>query len=326
MLDDPLTPREGKAVSATVGTMNFGGRTPEPDAQRIVARALERGVRVFDVANVYGDGRAESVLGRSLGQDRARVLIATKVGLLRVPSNGDRGKKAEGLAPERVLAALDESLTRLATDYVDLYYLHAPDPNVPLVETLDALKVLLAKGSIRAWGMSNYASWEIVEANQLADRLAMPRPRVSQVLYNLLVRQLEIEYFRFAERHPIHTTVYNPLAGGLLAGKHARGAPEKGTRFDKNRMYLERYWSDRFFDRVDAYASLAREAGLSLVELAYGWLATRSAVDSVLVGPGTLEHLDQALDAIARPLAPELVTRVDALHRAAEGTDARYAR
>jgi aryl-alcohol dehydrogenase-like predicted oxidoreductase len=146
-------------------------------------------------------------------------------------------------------------------------------------------------------------------------------------MYNLLVRQIEIEYAGFTRAHAIHTTVYNPLAGGLLSGKHARGAaPTRGSRFDKNRMYEGRYWSDRFFDLVDAYTAVAREAGMSLVELSYAWLAAQPHVDSILVGPATVEHLDAALDACTRTLAPEVRAQVDAVHRSYLGTDASYVR
>ncbi len=321
-LEDLLAPRPaGAPVSIALGTMNFGKRTKEDEARRIVARALERGVRVFDTANAYGDGTAERILGRALGRDRARVLVATKVGLRR------REGRAEGLAPARVLASIDESLDALGVDAIDLLYLHAPDPRVPIDETLDALAQAIAAGKVRAWAVSNFASWEILEAIHAARARGMAGPRVSQVLYNLLVRQIEIEYLRFAKKHAVHTTVFNALAGGLLSGRHARDArPAKGSRFDGNRMYLERYWSDRFFDRVDGYAAIARDAGRSLVELAYGWLAAREGVDSILVGPSTVEHLDAAIDAIARPLSADTLAAIDRLHRDAEGTDARYAR
>lgn len=326
-LETLLAPRAvGAPVSIALGTMNFGKRTKEDEARRIVARALERGVRVFDTANVYGDGTSERILGRALrlglGRDRARVLVATKVGLRR------REGRAEGLAPDRVLASIDESLDALAIDHIDLLYLHAPDPRVPIDETLDALGRAISAKKIGAWAVSNFASWEILEAIHAARARALPPPRVTQVLYNLLVRQIEVEHLRFARKYALHVTVFNALAGGLLSGKHTRESrPAKGSRFDGNRMYLERYWSERFFERVDAYAAIARDLGLSAVELAYRWLAAREGVDSILVGPGTVEHLDAAIDAVeGAPLAADALTAIDRLHRDAEGTDARYAR
>lgn len=311
----------GAPVTVALGAMNFGKRTPAAEAERIVARALERGVTFFDTADAYADGESERILGRALRGARDRVIVATKVGAGRV------GGKPEGLSRAVILKAIDESLARLSTDHVDVYYLHVPDHAVPLEESLDAMSELARAGKIRALGVSNYASWQILDMMALADAGRAPRPVVSQVMYNLLVRQIEIEYAAFTRRHPIHTTVYNPLAGGLLSGRHARGAAaEKGSRFDKNRMYQGRYWSERFFDLVDAYAEVAREEGTSLVDLSYAWLAGRPHVDSILVGPASVAHLDAALDAVGRTLSPAAGERIDAIHRAYLGTDASYVR
>jgi aryl-alcohol dehydrogenase-like predicted oxidoreductase len=304
-----------------LGTMNFGKRTPAAEAERIIARALERGVTVFDTANAYADGASERILGRALAPVRDRVIVATKVGAARAAG------KPEGLSRAAVLRAIDESLARLGTGHVDVYYLHVPDHAVPLAETLAAVGELIEAGKVRALGVSNFAAWQILEMMALWHSGRGPRPVVSQVMYNLLVRQIEVEYVGFTRAHTVHTTVYNPLAGGLLTGRHERGAaPVKGSRFDKNRMYEGRYWSPRFFDLVDAYAAVAKEAGMSLVELSYAWLAAQPHVDSILVGPATMEHLDAALDACARALPPEVGGRIDAIHRAYLGTDASYVR
>jgi aryl-alcohol dehydrogenase-like predicted oxidoreductase len=301
--------------------MNFGRRTPEPEAARIVARAFERGLLLFDTANVYGDGESERILGRALRGKRPKCLVATKVGLSGIPA------RREGLSSAAVLQAIDASLSRLGTDYIDVYYLHAPDPAVPIEETLEALRRVLDAGKARAWGVSNYASWQILEMMRLADERGMPRPLLSQVLYNALIRQVEIEYVPFTARYPIHTTVYNPLAGGLLGGKHAKSNVEQGSRFDKNRMYLRRYWTDRFFEQVAALAALAKEEGMELVRLAYAWLASRTGVDSILVGPGDVMQLDAAIDGCASALSPTaLATKIDDISYAFAGTDAKSAR
>jgi aryl-alcohol dehydrogenase-like predicted oxidoreductase len=319
---DPWLSKRAADVPAllVVGCMNFGGRTKAGDSKAIVERAVERGLRCFDTANMYGNGESERLVGRALAKvPDAR--IATKVGLL--PVKG----RPEGLAPERVLRAVDESLDRLGRPSVELLYLHAPDRATPLGETLGAIAELLQSGRIRHFGVSNYAAWELVELMQLCDARGMPRPRTSQVLLNLAIRQIEIEYVRFAASYGLHTTVYNPLAGGLFARPLQLDAPPPpGSRFETNRRYRDRYWSERLFTFADACRALAAEAGLTLVDLAYGWLAEHPGVDSILAGPGTVAHLDAAVDALRQPLPPALVTRVAALQRAFDGTDASYAR
>jgi aryl-alcohol dehydrogenase-like predicted oxidoreductase len=318
--DSWLIPRSAQApATLVVGTMNFGRRTPAPEAERVIARALDRGLRFFDTANVYCEGESERILGRALYGKRQQARIATKVGI------GNLSKR-EGLAPARVQAALDESLQRLGTDRVDLYYLHAPDPQTPIEETIGALERARAAGKILAWGMSNYASWQICDALHLCRQRGWEAPRVSQVLYNLLVRQLDLEYFAFANRFGVHTTVYNPLAGGLLAGKGLDRQIEPGSRFDKNSMYQRRYLSDRLFELARAYMALARDAGLTPVQLAYAWTAQRPGVDSILLGPADVQQLDAGIEGAATPLVPELVAKVDEIHRSYLGTDVSYAR
>jgi aryl-alcohol dehydrogenase-like predicted oxidoreductase len=301
--------------------MNFGKRTPEAESERVVRRALERGIVVFDTANVYVDGSSERILGRALGRDRERVVVATKVGMNRA------GRDVEGLSPEAMERALAGSLERLGTDRVDVYYLHAPDHATPIERTLERMHALVDSGRVRAWGVSNYAAWQILDMDRIADARGLARPVVSQVLYNALHRQLDIEYFAFTRRHPIHTTVYNPLAGGLLSGAHTFDAsPDKGSRFDENAVYRRRYWTRAMFDRVEALRAVAHDDGRSLVELSYAWVASRPDIDSILVGPASVGQLDRAIDAIARPLSGEALARIDELGRTWSGTDTAYVR
>jgi aryl-alcohol dehydrogenase-like predicted oxidoreductase len=314
-----------KRTAIRLGTMNFGKRTPADESERILRRALELDIRHFDTANVYNDGESERILGRVLGPARGTVEIATKVGLARA------GGAAEGLSRAAVERAIDESLGRLATDYVDLYYLHAPDHRTPIEETMDALARLFETKKIRAWGVSNYASWQILEMNALADARRMPRPATSQVLYNLLIREIEIEYLGFTKRFPIHTTVYNPLAGGLLSGRYrpeefARPPERRGTRFEANKMYRGRYWSARMFELTEALKPVAQGEGMTLVELAYAWVAGRPGVDSVLVGPTTVAQLDAAVDACKKGIPETGLTRIDVIWAAHTGTDTHYVR
>ncbi|MGH7284062.1 MAG: aldo/keto reductase [Polyangiaceae bacterium] len=317
-----LRPRSaGERALVSVGTMNFGKRTPATEAHRMVHRAIERGCTLFDTANAYEGGESEKILGAALKEKRGSdVMIATKVGF------GRTGGKLEGLSRAAIERAIDGSLSRLGVDVVDLYYLHVPDYETPIEESLAALFDLISRGKIRHFGVSNFASWQMLEIFRICDDAKQERPAVSQQLYNLLIRQLDIEYFKFTKKHPIHTTTYNALAGGLLARPHVKEDVTKGSRFDKNALYQKRYWSDHFFSFKSALEDVANEAGMSLVDLAYAWLANRSGVDSILVGAGTVLQFDQAVDAVAKNLDDSLMKKIDELSIAFAGTDATYAR
>jgi len=298
-----------------VGTMNFGRRTPEKEARMIIDLAIERGATFFDTANMYCDGDSERILGRAVANRRSAVKIATKVGAWR----------KEGLSKQRILAAIDESLERLKTDYVDVYYFHSPDHSTPFTESLEAISDLFSKGKIRAWGISNYAAWQLIEINALCDARNLPRPAYSQVLYNLLIRQIEIEYLPCVRQHPIHTTVFNPLAGGLLARPVTPLVPA-GSRFEANPLYRKRYWSSGMHELTRKMQQVADAVGVTLVTLAYAWLLKRPGVGSVLTGPASLAHFEAALDAIHVTLPEEAVVAADAAYCQFTGSEVSYAR
>jgi aryl-alcohol dehydrogenase-like predicted oxidoreductase len=309
-----------RRVSIHLGAMNFGKRTGETEAVRIIHRALERGVDMIDTANAYNDGESERIVGRAL-RGRPEVRVATKVGFGRV--NG----RPEGLSQERIRVALDESLDRLGVAQVAVYYLHVPDSRTPLGESIDAMHAAMEAEKVGAFGMSNYASWQMLEAIHHCERNQKPRPAIAQQLYNLLIRQLDVEYFRFADTYRLPTVVYNALAGGLLSGRYTvESAIERGSRFDGNKLYQGRYWSTAMRRHVEALAKVASEEAMALGDLAYAWLASRQEVSAVLIGPATLSHLDQALDAFDKKVSVEGLATIEALHREFTGTDTRYAR
>lgn len=310
----------------TLGCMNFGRRTPEDESQRIIDRALDAGMRVLDTANAYNAGESERVVGRALARMspslRAEVQVHTKIGFGRIDG------KPEGLSGAAIRRAVDESLARLAIERIDVYYLHVPDRSTPIEESLSAMAELHRAGKIAAIGVSNYGSWEILEMFAICDGLGVPRPAISQVIYNVLIRQIEIEYLRFAAKYHVHTTVYNPLAGGLLARADDREAgPPAGSRFATNSIYTGRYWTPGMHAAAAELRAAAADQGVSSIELAYRWLRDRPGVDSVLVGPASVAHLDDALAAWSGPPLPaELTTRADEIHASMVSTDARYAR
>jgi aryl-alcohol dehydrogenase-like predicted oxidoreductase len=319
-ISDWTSPRAaGAPPLLALGTMNFGKRTSEADARRIIDAAEQHGITLLDTANVYNEGESERIVGRAIAGRRHAFVVASKVGLAR------QGKEAEGLRQARVVAACDESLARLGTDYLDIYYLHAPDHRTPIEDTLEGIATLHKSGKIRAWAVSNYASWQILEMLRACERSGLDKPVMSQVIYNLLIRQLEHEYFKFTAKYGIHSTIYNPLAGGLLTGRYRSGSKwEAGSRFDANSMYQRRYWTDRLLTLVEGYAKIA--APLDLVTFSYAWVAGRPGVDSILIGPGSLEHLEAAVRGCQQELSPELRKRVDEVHYAYVGSDATYAR
>lgn len=301
-------------MTLAVGTMNFGRRTPEPEARRIVEVALARGLTQFDTANLYGDGDSERILGRALGPRRSDVQLTTKVGAWR----------NEGLSHRRIVASLGESLERLGTDHVEALLLHAPDDLTPIDQTLDGIAEALSSGRAKAWGVSNHAAWRIAELNHRCAQRGLPAPSHSQVLYNLAVRQLDLEYFAFTRAHPITTTVYNPLAGGLFA--HLGQPLASNARLKVNGLYKRRYGSQAMTHLAQQFESVARDAGLTLITLAYAWLNSRPGVDVVLVGPASVAHLEAALEAQAVTLTSATLERIDELHREFSGTEASYAR
>ncbi|HVX66919.1 MAG TPA: aldo/keto reductase, partial [Bryobacteraceae bacterium] len=217
------------------GTMTFGGQTDEGEAERIVGCALDAGVNFFDTANIYNHGASERIIGKLLKGRRHTVVLASKV-----RSRMGEAPNQCGLSRAAILKAVDESLTRLGTDYLDLYYLHMPDYGVPIEETLAAMDELVRAGKVRYPATSNYASWQVTQMLWVAERYNYQPAWIAQPMYNLLARGIEQEFLPMCREFGISTVVYNPLAGGLLTGKPRRDQPLPGTRFDNNPMYLDR--------------------------------------------------------------------------------------
>ena len=306
----------------TVGAMMFGKRTEQAEAQRIVDTALDRGLHFFDTANMYNDGESERVLGRALAGRRDRTVVATKVG------NWKRGTDArEGLSPDVIRKAIDESLERLGMEVVDIYYLHQPDYNTPVVDSLAAMVELVKAGKVRHVGISNYGGWQSLEILDLCDAHGWPRPVITQMIYNPLVRQLEYEYARFTQAHDLYLTVYNPLAGGLLTGKYASlQDDDSGWRSRNQTTYRDRYWSPRMFHGMMALNRIAESAHVSLTHLTLQYIARRPFVDNILLGPSTADQFNDGLAAFDTDIPDTVFAEVDTALTEFEGTDATYAR
>lgn len=292
---------------ACFGTMTFGSQVDEADAVRIVDRCFGAGINFFDTANVYNKGASESIVGKALKGRRGRAILASKVrGAM------GEGPGESGLSRAAIRRGIEDSLRRLQTDYLDLYYLHQPDYAVPLEESLEAMDQLVREGKVRYPACSNYSGWQVCRMLWIAEARGYKPITLTQPLYNLLARGIEPEYLPMTREFGVSTIVYNPLAGGLLTGKQKAGAPLPGTRFDNNQMYLNRYWHGAYFQAVEELVAVARAAGRSPVSLALNWLLHHTAADCVILGASRMDQLEENLKAMDEgPLAAGTVEACD---------------
>jgi aryl-alcohol dehydrogenase-like predicted oxidoreductase len=305
-----------------LGTMTFGAQTDEPTARSMIDLCLERGVNFLDTANVYNGGTTEEILGRILSGRRDRFVLASKVGI-----KNDQLLPESGLSRNAILTAIDNSLRRLKTNYLDLYYLHQPDYTVPLEESLAVMDELVRAGKIRAVGVSNYASWQVCRMLWLAERNGWQRIEAVQPMYNLIARGIEQELIPACAEFQVGIVPYNPLAGGLLTGKHQQQAPIPGTRFDRMPFYRDRYWNAVNFEAVQRLSEIAQSAGRSLTRLSLTWLLEQPQVTSVILGASRLEHLKDNLAALdEQPLSAETLAACDEVWASLRGVTPKYNR
>jgi aryl-alcohol dehydrogenase-like predicted oxidoreductase len=290
-----------------LGCNNFGMRIDEVQTQAVVTAALDAGITLFDTADVYGPATSEIFLGKALGKRRQDVVLATKFG---GPVGKDPAKA--GASRQWIMTAVEDSLRRLGTDYIDLYQHHWPDPDAPIDETLRALDDLVTQGKVRYIGNSNYAGWQIADADWTA--AGATRFVSSQNLYSLLERGVAAEVLPACERFGLGFLPYFPLASGLLSGKYRRGEPPpEGTRLAAWAETGAQAMSDANFDKVEALDAWARERGHSLLELAFAWLLGQPVVSSVIAGATTPEQVAANAATAAWQLTPEEVSEVTKL-------------
>lgn len=297
-----------KISRVSLGSTTFGDQLDYAGSCSVIDAALDHGINMIDTGNNYCGGESERVIGRWGAESGRRdsVLIGTKVDL----PVGD-GVNDAGASRYNIVRAAERSLKALRTDYIDIYYLHHPDRNTPLEETLDAMSTLVRSGKVRYIGFSNYSAWEACDMMWLAKNAGLVVPKVAQNVYNLLTRGLEDEFAYFLRKYQTGLVIYNPLAGGLLTGKHTRGHVAEGSRFN-SKMYQDRYWNDKNFDAIDVLKSVADEAGIPLTELAARWCISNDFVDSVMMGFSKLTQLEQNVAALERgPLSPEITAACD---------------
>jgi 1-deoxyxylulose-5-phosphate synthase len=310
--------RTGLQVSRLcLGTMTFGLQTDESTAVAILDRAAEGGIDFLDTSDAYplgGDlstrGITEEILGRWLRGKRDRFIVATKCFAQTGPAPFDRGNSRK-----HIMDAVDASLRRLQTDYIDLYQLHGYDTETPIDETLSALDDLVRAGKVRYTGCSNFLTYRLVRAIGRSETLGLARLDSVQPRYNLLFRQIEREMLPFCLEDGVGVIPYNPIAGGMLSGKHSRSAPPAdGTRFTLGTaggMYQNRYWHDRQFDTVDDLLQLADKAGTSLVTLSVAWVLANPAITAPIIGASRPDQLDASLAAVDFTLSDDLKQQLD---------------
>lgn len=301
-----------KVSTVGLGCNNFGMRIDAEQTRAVVHGALDAGINFFDTADVYGGSKSESFLGDALkGIDRDSVVIATKFAM---PLGREKGEGRQGASRRYIMSAVDASLTRLGTDYIDLYQQHRPDADTPIEETLRALDDLVTTGKVRYLGNSNFTGWQLADADWTARSEGLNRFVSAQNLYNLLDRRIEREVLPACEQFGLGMLPYFPLASGLLTGKYDRGQPApENTRLSGERGKIA--LTDANFDVVEKLAGFAAEHGRSLLELAMSWLAGNPLVSSVISGATRVEQVQANVDAVSWQLSAEERDEIHSLTR-----------
>jgi aryl-alcohol dehydrogenase-like predicted oxidoreductase len=311
-----------KVSKLSLGTMMFGGQTGEAEALSIMDYCYEQGLNFWDTADVYNAGESERIVGKALKGRREDIVLATKV----FYAFGDKLNN-RGLNRRHIMESIDGSLRRLNTDYVDLYYMHAPDYESSLEETLDTLSCLVRSGKVRYLGVSNFASWQIADILGLCELKGFVKPVISQNIYNLLLRDVEQELMPCLAAHKMGMAVYNPIAGGFLTGKYKNRETGTNTRFANQKNYVDRYWSEANFAAVEKFEAIAGEQGIGLLELALRWCINRLSVNTLVSGVSRLEQIKANIAALeTSALAPEAVAACDEVWNAMTGKRFAYNR
>lgn len=305
--------KSGLEVSVVgLGCNNFGWRLDIASARQVIFKALDLGITLLDTADMYGGaGGSESCIGQILGDRRKDVVLATKFG-----APMDQEGKLKGASRRYIMSAVEASLKRLKTDWIDLYQLHFPDPLTPLEETLRALDDLIRQGKVRYVGCSNLPAWQVVEAQWIARELGINRFVSSQDEYSLLERGVEQELIPALKAYGIGLLPYFPLASGLLTGKYRRGEPlPQGTRLAnvKGVEYFGRFFDEAKLEKVERLQGFAEARGHSIVELAFSWLVANPIVSSVIAGATSAEQVEQNAKSATWALTAAELAEVDKL-------------
>ncbi|MBT3659912.1 MAG: aldo/keto reductase [Rhodospirillaceae bacterium] len=307
----PLGSSGLKVSQLCLGAMNFGGRSTDAAAAKIVGMARDAGVNFIDTAESYAGGKSEEVLSKLIKRDRDSWVLATKLGSKAIKD----GPNQRGLSRAWMMDAIEGSLTRLKTDYIDIYYLHRADPGTPMEETLGAMGDLIAQGKVRYWGFSNFRAWKIADMVRLADSMGVPRPIIAQPYYSILYRAAEFEYLPACDAYGIGVVPYSPLARGVLTGRF--GTDPKAAKAAVADMPWAASYGDVFNEReLTAAAKVkarAEASGMTAGQFALNWVLANGIVTSVIAGPRTVAHWKDYLGAFDHPFGPDDEAFVDDL-------------
>ncbi|MGD0840312.1 MAG: aldo/keto reductase [Candidatus Acidiferrales bacterium] len=291
-----------------LGCNNFGNRVDLEGTRRVVHTALDLGITLFDTADIYGNkGGSETFLGQSLGARRKDIVLATKFGMAM-----DEAETLRGASRAYIMSAVEASLGRLGTDWIDLYQLHRPDPKTPIEETLRALEDLIQQGKVRYIGCSNLPAWQVVEAQWTARKIGSHAFISCQDEYSLIVREPDRELIPAAQAYGLGVLPYFPLAGGFLTGKYKRGQPmPAGARLNTAKHLADRYITDANWAIVESLENFCAQRGRTLLDLAIAWLAARPQISSVIAGATKPEQVEQNVRAAEWTLSAEELAEVD---------------
>jgi aryl-alcohol dehydrogenase-like predicted oxidoreductase len=301
--------RTGVKVSRLCfGTMSFGSTADEETSAAMFHRCREAGINFFDCANVYSAGRAEEILGELIAGCRDELVITTKVGI----TAGD-DVNAGGLSRRHITMAVEDSLQRLGTDHVDLYFFHKFDADAPIEESLRAVDDLVRQGKILYPAVSNWAAWQIAKALGISAREGLARFECIQPMYSLAKRQAEVEILPLAQAEQMGVIPYSPLGGGLLTGKYGVGQRPESGRLVENEMYMKRYSLEQYYETAERFAAHAQERGLHPATLAVAWVMAHPGVTAPIIGARNVEQLESSLAAVDVEMTPERRAEISAL-------------
>jgi len=303
--------RQGVRISRLcLGTMMFGGPTDESDSVRIIHRAIDDGINFVDTANVYNGGESERAVGKAIASRRDRVFLATKAG-----GNTGEGPNDRGGSRHNLLQAIEASLERLGTDYIDLYLLHQPDYATPLEETMSVLNDLVRDGKARYVGLSNHYAWRVCEALWVSDRRGLASVACVQPLYNIVNRDIEVELLPFCREHGVGTMVYSPVARGVLTGKYMPGGPlPEGSRAGRRdaRIHVTEL-REESMEVAEKIKPLADAHGKTMAQFAVNWVLGNPIVGSAIIGPRTMEQYEESLGSLGWEIEQSALDEIDRL-------------